>query len=44
MDGDSTMLSEVRESQIPYDFTHMWNLRDKQMNIREGRKKKGRKP
>ena len=25
----------VRERQIPYDFIHMWNLRNKQMNIWE---------
>ena len=25
----------VRERQILYDFTHMWNLRSKQMNIGE---------
>ena len=29
MELDNIMLSEVRERQIPYDFTHMWNLRNK---------------
>ena len=28
----------VRERQIPYDFAHMWNLRNK-IDIREGRKR-----
>ena len=35
-----TMLSKiVRERQIQYDFTHMWNLRNKTDEYR-GRKKK----
>jgi len=32
MELESIMLSEinqVREGQMPYDFTHMWNLRNK---------------
>ena len=29
--------SETRESQMPYDFTHMWNLRNK---TNEQKKKK----
>ena len=30
MEVESIMLREiVRERQIPYDFTHMWNLRNK---------------
>ena len=36
----------VREGQIPYDFTHMWNLRNKTYerrgNKREREKKKSR--
>ena len=30
----------VREKQIPYDLTHMWNLRKKQINIEEREEKK----
>ena len=32
----------VRERQIPYGFTHMWNLKNltKQMNMGKGRKNK----
>ena len=36
----------MREKQIPYDFTHMWNLRhktDEHMG-REGKKKERNKP
>ena len=29
----------VRERQTPYDFTHMWNLRNKTMNMGEKRGK-----
>ena len=29
----------VRESQTPYDFTHMWNLRKKSDQLKEGKKK-----
>ena len=32
----------IREWQIPCDFTHMWNLRKQEMNIREGGKKRGK--
>ena len=24
-----TLMKEIRERQIPYDFTHMWDLRNK---------------
>ena len=33
-----------RERQIPYDFTHMWNLRNKRDEHREGGKKREKKP
>ena len=42
MELECIMLSEiipVRERQKPYYFTHMWNLRNKQMNIGGGREK-----
>ena len=26
MELEAIMLSEIRERQIPHDFTHMWNL------------------
>ena len=29
MDLEGIMLSEIRERQMLYDFTHMWNLRNK---------------
>ena len=29
MELERIMLSKIRERQISYDFTHMWNLRDK---------------
>ena len=29
MDQEGTMLSEVRQRQILYDFTYMWNLKYK---------------
>ena len=29
MDLEGIMLSEIRERQIPYDFTDMWNLKSK---------------
>ena len=43
------MLSEVSQSEkdkIPYDFTYMWNLRNKQMNTGKGKDKnrEGGKP
>ena len=28
MELESIMLSEISQRQIPYDFTHMWNLRN----------------
>ena len=28
-DYNEMQSKSVRERQIPYDFTHMWNLRDK---------------
>jgi len=37
----------VREKKIPYDFTHMWNLRNKTGEHRgkgEKKKRKGGKP
>ena len=30
----------VRERQIPYDFKHMWNLRNKTNEETKGKKKK----
>ena len=33
MDLEGTMLSEVSQRQIPYDFTYVWNLKNK-MNKR----------
>ena len=39
MELECVMLSEIRERQISYDFTHMWNLRYKTVNIREGKQK-----
>ena len=41
MELECIMLSEISQSerQIPYDFTNMWNLRKKQMNIGEGKEK-----
>ena len=35
------MLSVIRERQIPYDFTHMWNLGNK-TDERAGKGKKER--
>ena len=32
-------MKSVRERQIPYDFTHMWNLRNK--TNEQGRKREG---
>ena len=29
MDQEGTMLSEIRQRQILYDFTYMWNLKYK---------------
>ena len=29
MELEGIMLSKIRERQISYDFTHMWNLRNK---------------
>ena len=29
MELESITLSEIRERQIPYDFTYVWNLRNK---------------
>ena len=29
MDLECIMLSEIRERQISYDFSHMWNLRNR---------------
>ena len=29
MELEGIMLSEISQKQIPYDFTHMWNLRYK---------------
>ena len=26
---EGVMLSEISQRKIPYDFTHMWNLRNK---------------
>ena len=37
----------VREKQIPYDFTHMWNLREKtdaHMRRKKMREREGSKP
>ena len=39
MELEGIMLSEIRERQKSHDFTHMRTLRDKQMNIREGKQK-----
>ena len=38
MDLESIMLSKIREKQISYDFTYMWNLR-KKTNEQRGKKK-----
>ena len=38
-DNNSVRERQVRERQIPYDFTHMWNLRNK---TNEQRKKRER--
>ena len=50
IEPECIMLSERSESEknksIPYDFTHMWNLRnktDEHMEIR-GKKREGNKP
>ena len=41
MDGPTGyMLSEIKERQIPYNFTHVWNLRNK---TNEQRKKETNK-
>ena len=37
MDLESIMLSRIKERQISYDYTHMWNLRNK---TNEQKKKK----
>ena len=29
MELECIMLSKIRERQVSYDFTHMWNLRNK---------------
>ena len=38
MELEGIMLSEISQSDkdIPYDFTHMWNLRNKTDEHREG--------
>ena len=45
MDGSRVYYAKlnksIRERQIPYDFTYMWNLRNKQMSI-EKRREKGK--
>ena len=39
-EAETTMLSKiVRERQIPYDFTQMWNLRNKQAKVKKERHK-----
>ena len=42
MQLEVTMLNEMssREKQIPYDFTHMWNLRNK--TNKQRKKERGR--
>ena len=39
---ECTMLSEVSQRQIPYDFTHVWNLNTKTYEHR-GREKRDRR-
>ena len=40
MELESIMISKpVRERQIPYDFTHMWNLRNKTSKEKKKREK-----
>ena len=39
MELEHIMLSEIRERQMLYDFTHMWNLRNK---TDEHRRKEGK--
>ena len=41
MDPHSTMLFEInqiKKDQTPYDFTHMWNPKNKQMNKQNNNK------
>ena len=42
MELECIMLSEIRERQIPYDVTHMWNLRKKTDEHMEREKQKRR--
>ena len=35
MHFENTMLNEVSQRQIPYDFTYMWNLKNKTHRSRE---------
>ena len=43
MELESIMLSQsVRQGQIPYDFTHMWNVRNKIDEHKEGEKEGGK--
>ena len=32
MDLEGVMLSEISQRQIPYDFSYMWNLKNRQTN------------
>jgi len=46
MDGarEYILNKSVRERQIPYDFTHMWNLRNKTINKKkQNNQAKGKK-
>ena len=39
MELESIMLSGIREKQILYDFTHMWNFRNKTNDQRKKRER-----
>ena len=45
MELEGVMLSEISQSDKNryHDFTHMWNLRNKQMNIGEGKEKENKR-
>ena len=41
MELEGIMLREINQRQIPYDFTHMWNLRN-ETNDHRGEKERGK--
>ena len=39
MDPEGIILSEISQEEIPHDFTHMWNLRNKRAKEKREREK-----